>query len=100
MCPKVFTRFINAIFRDFIESDYVLIFIDDLIILSEDEVQALERLKAVLQRASQYGLDVNWKKSQLVQKRVEYLGHVVEDGTVRSSPDKMDAVVRFPPSIY
>lgn len=99
VCPKVFTRFITAIFRDFIEKGHVLVFIDDVIILAEDEVQAVSRLREVLYRASQYGLEINWKKTQLVQRKVEYLGHVVENGTVKPSPDKTDAVVRFPEPI-
>lgn len=96
ICPKVFTRFINIIFRDLVAKGYLLIFIDDLIIISEDEEQGVQRLEEVLMRASQYGLEVNWSKTQLIQRRVEYLGHIVENGTVRPSPDKTDAVVRFP----
>lgn len=46
--------------------------------------------------ASQYGLEINWKKSQLVQRQVEYLGHIIQDGQVRPSPEKTDAVARFP----
>ncbi|XP_073958313.1 uncharacterized protein [Choristoneura fumiferana] len=61
--------------------------------VEQDETQAVERLKLVLVRASQYGLEINWKKAQLIQRKVEYLGHVVEDGTVQPTPEKIDAVL-------
>lgn len=96
ICPKYFTRFINIIFADFIRRGILLIFIDDLIILAEDESQALQHLKDVLKVASEFGLEINWKKSQLLQESVEYLGHIISKGTVRPSKDKTDAVFKFP----
>lgn len=96
ICPKYFMRYINIIFRDLIARGIVLIFIDDVIILAEDEHQALARLKEVLRVASDNGLEINWKKTQLLQRSVEYLGHVVSNGSVRPSPDKTEAVRKFP----
>lgn len=95
-CPKVFTRFISIIFRDLITRGIVIIFIDDLLIPASDEEQAVERLQEVLRTAAEYGLIINWNKSQLLVKRVEYLGYVIEDGTVQPSPAKMDAVMKYP----
>jgi len=46
--------------------------------------------------ASQYGLQINWKKSNLLVRQVEYLGHIVKSGTIRSSNKKIQAVTRFP----
>ncbi|XP_037976041.2 uncharacterized protein K02A2.6 [Plutella xylostella] len=96
ICPKYFSRFINIIFREQIASGIVLIFIDDVIILAENEEEAIERLKIVLKVSSEYGLEINWKKTQLLQRKVEYLGHVIEDGTVKPSPSKTEAVRCFP----
>lgn len=96
VCPKVFTRFITIIFRELISRNIVMIFIDDLIIPAQNELQAVERLQEVLQVASQYGLEINWKKSRLVARQVEYLGHLIEDGQVKPSPDKTEAVRKFP----
>lgn len=95
-CPKVFTRFISIIFRDLITRGIVIIFIDDLLIPAISEEQAVERLTEVLRTAAEYGLIINWKKSQLLVRRVEYLGYVIEDGKVQPSPAKTDAVMKFP----
>lgn len=96
ICPNYFTRFINSIFRDLIVEAGVLIFIDDVIIPSTTYEEGVMKLKKVLQRAAEYGLQINWHKSELLTVKVEYLGHVIENSTVKPSPDKTDAVIRFP----
>jgi hypothetical protein len=72
---------------------------DDLIIPS-DNVETVEsgiiNLRKVLLTASEAGLIVNWKKCCLLKSRVEFLGHVIEDGRVRPSDRKTEAVKRFP----
>jgi transposase InsO family protein len=95
-CPKVFTRYICIIFRKQIAEGVVIIFIDDLLIQAKNEREALERLREVLEIAAEYGLQINWKKSQLMVRSVEYLGHVIQDGVVMPSPGKTDAVMKFP----
>ncbi|XP_063891091.1 uncharacterized protein LOC126054290 isoform X2 [Helicoverpa armigera] len=95
-CPKTFMRFVSIIFRNLISQGVLIIFIDDIIIPALDEVQAVSRLKQVLEVAAHYGLEINWKKANLLQREVEYLGHRVKDGEVRPSTDKVDAVIRYP----
>lgn len=95
-CPKVFTRFISIIFRDLITKGIVITYIDDLLIPANDEHEALERLCEVLKTAAEYGLQIKWTKCQLLVRRVEFLGHIVEDGVVMPSPGKTDAVIKFP----
>lgn len=96
ICPKYFTRYINIIFSDLIRKGYLLIFIDDLLIMSKDYDEGLMKLREVLKVASEYGLEINWKKCELLTTCVDYLGHTIENGTVRSSVDKIDAVMNFP----
>lgn len=96
ICPNYFTRYVTSIFRKFIAQGSVLIFIDDIIIPAEDYDQAACRLEEVLKVAAKYGLVINWKKCDLLTKRVEYLGHIVENGTVCPSADKTKAVLKFP----
>ena len=94
--PSVFQRYVNNIFRDLMRKGVVILYMDDLIIPSKDEVEGLEKLKMVLQQASDYGLEIKIKKCQFLKRSVEFLGHIVEDGTVRPSSEKTQAVQRFP----
>lgn len=73
-----------------------MIFIDDILIPARDEEEALQKLELVLHVASCFGLEINWKKAHLIQREIEYLGHVIKEGEVRPSPDKTDVVARYP----
>lgn len=50
----------------------------------------------MLQVASKHGLEINFKKCQFIHRRVEFLGHVIENGKIYPSPNKTVAVRRFP----
>ncbi|CAG4942267.1 unnamed protein product [Colias eurytheme] len=92
ICPKYFMRFVSIIFRDLISQGIMIIFIDDILITAANQEQAVERLQLVLKVASEYGLQINWKKANLIKREIEYLGHIVKDGEVRPSPEKTEAV--------
>ena len=95
-CPKYFMRFVSTIFRSLIDKGIMLIFIDDIIIPAKDEEQGVQRLKEVLTVASEYGLQMNWKKANLICSEIEYLGHRIQNGEISPSLEKTDAVVRYP----
>ncbi|CAK9799255.1 Transposon Tf2-6 polyprotein [Anthophora plagiata] len=95
--PAIFQKCINAIFRSLIKASIMLTFIDDLIIPANDESEAVSRLREILCIASDYGLRINWKKCRFLQRNVEYLDHIIEDGRVRPSKHKALAVTNFPP---
>lgn len=94
--PAVFQRFINIVFRDLIRAKIMLTYMDDLIIPSSDCKNGIANLKTVLKTASEAGLIINWRKCNFLQSRVEFLGHIIEDGRVYPSKRKIEAVQKFP----
>ncbi|GBO13085.1 Retrovirus-related Pol polyprotein from transposon 297 [Araneus ventricosus] len=94
--PAVFQRYINTIFRPLINDGIVLPYLDDIIILSSSFEEGIERVERVLSIASEYGLEINFNKSHFLKKRIEFLGHVVEDGKIFPSTLKTKAVLNFP----
>ena len=50
----------------------------------------------MLRVASEHGLLVNWSKCRFLQTRIEYLGHIIEDGNIQPSECKTKAVANFP----
>ena len=94
--PSVFQRYITYIFKDLIRKGIMLVYLDDIVIIAQNEDEAIRSLEHVLKEAASYSLDINWKKCQLLQKCIEYLGHVVQDGTIKPSPEKVKAVLNFP----
>lgn len=69
---------------------------DDIIILAKDEDEALKRLRVVLGCAATAGLEIKWTKCKFLKRNIEFLGHVIENGSERPSTSKSEAVQRFP----
>ncbi|GFX53575.1 retrovirus-related Pol polyprotein from transposon 17.6 [Trichonephila clavipes] len=63
--PSVFQRFIYTVFRKLIRDNILIVYMDDLLILSQNEAE-------------------------------EFLGYIIENGTIKPSPSKTQAVQNFP----
>ncbi|XP_037806852.1 uncharacterized protein LOC119600595 isoform X1 [Lucilia sericata] len=94
--PGVFQRHVNAIFRDLTREGIALPYIDDIIIPAKDEEEALLNLKRVLDISKDYGLDINIKKCNFLMKKIQFLGHVIENQHVSPSVEKTIAMVNYP----
>ncbi|GFY59692.1 retrovirus-related Pol polyprotein from transposon 297 [Trichonephila inaurata madagascariensis] len=94
--PGVFQRYVSSIFRDLTRKGIVISYLDDLVIPAKDEKEGLEKLKIVFEVAKNYGLEIKFKKCQFLKKTIEFLGHVVENGTIKPSTAKTQAVRKFP----
>lgn len=93
--PAIFQKFINAVFKELIREGVVLTYMDDLIVPSEDISNGLDYFKRVLNTASEVGLIINRDKCNFLRRRMEYLGHIIENGRVRPSERKTEAVKSF-----
>lgn len=94
--PSVFQRYIYNVFRQLLKYNTVVIYMDDLIIPSENEVQGIEKLKLVLQTAAEYGLELNIKKCNFLKREIDFLGYRIANGKLHPSPLKTKAVINFP----
>ncbi|GFX53777.1 retrovirus-related Pol polyprotein from transposon 17.6 [Trichonephila clavipes] len=94
--PGVFQRYVSSIFRDLTRKGIVISYLDDLVIPAKNELEGLEKLKIIFEVAKKYGLEIKFKKCQFLKKKIEFLGHIVESGTIKPSPTKTLAVRKFP----
>ena len=69
--PNTFQRFIDIVLYG-LKNIYV--YIDDVIIFSEDVEQHIKHVQAVFEKLNQYGLIINQQKSHFFQESIEYLG--------------------------
>ncbi|GBL63513.1 Transposon Ty3-G Gag-Pol polyprotein [Araneus ventricosus] len=93
--PSIFQRFINHVFRDLLKEGIVM-YMDDIIIPSIDELDGIKRLSRVLQTPSEYGLELNLKKCNVLKSKIELLGYIIENGKISPFLDKTVAVQNFP----
>ena len=75
----------------------VEVVVDDLLIWGTSEEQHDSRLESVLQRARQRNLKLNKGKSQIKQKEVRYLGHIIGEDGIKPDPRKVTAVTEMKP---
>ncbi|CAH8602562.1 unnamed protein product [Dicrocoelium dendriticum] len=73
----------------------VVVYGDDIIVFSETEQEHVTRLGAVLQRLDEAGLKLSRKKSQIAQKSIVCLGHIVGNGQVHPLPEKRETIKCF-----
>ncbi|EGG16201.1 hypothetical protein DFA_09229 [Cavenderia fasciculata] len=93
--PSAFVRAINAAFADILDT-FVIIYIDDILIFSENENDHYEHIKQVLDRLRSNKLFANKAKSSFLVKEVEFLGHLITPGYIRPLADKLAAVKDWP----
>ncbi|GFX93314.1 retrovirus-related Pol polyprotein from transposon 17.6 [Trichonephila clavipes] len=94
--PSVFQRFIYTVFRKLIHDNILIVYMDDLLFPSQNEAEGLNKLRLVLQTAADFGLELNLKKCNFLQSKIEFLGYIIENGTIKPSPSKTQAVQNFP----
>ncbi|GFV64493.1 hypothetical protein TNCV_105821 [Trichonephila clavipes] len=82
--------------KDLTRKGIVISYLDDLVIPAKNEQEGLEKLKIIFEVAKKYGLEIKFKKCQFLKKKIEFLGHIVESGTIKPSPTKTLAVRKFP----
>lgn len=69
---------------------------DDIVVIANTEDEAIERLEMVLNLAASYNLQIKWKKCKFLMKKIEILGHEIEDGNIKASESKTKDVNKYP----
>ena len=67
-----------------------------IIIPSKDEKERLEKFKLALETIAKYGLNWNFKKYQFLKRKIEFLGYIIENESIKPPPLKTSAVQNFP----
>eukprot|EP00096_Caligus_rogercresseyi_P008991 TRINITY_DN296_c0_g1_i2.p2 TRINITY_DN296_c0_g1~~TRINITY_DN296_c0_g1_i2.p2 ORF type:complete len:460 (+),score=39.87 TRINITY_DN296_c0_g1_i2:236-1615(+) len=88
-----FQRFIDEVLRGL---PFVYAYIDDLLIASPDEATHEAHLRTLLQRLSDYGLQVNEEKCVFGAPTVDFLGHTVSSSGITPLQSKCEAITKFP----
>ena len=87
--PAAFNRVIRIIFAG---ANYILNFIDDLIIKSKSIEEHFQHLEDAFKRLANAKLKLNIKKCSLFQKEINILGHTITENTVKMNNDKIKAI--------
>lgn len=94
--PSVFCRFIHIVFRQLIAQGIIVTYMDDIVIIANNDDEAFKRLKMVLDLAASYNLNINWKKCGFLKREIEVFGYEIQNKTIRSSSSKIKDVHKYP----
>jgi hypothetical protein len=96
--PATFQTMMNAIFAEEIRAGWLTVYMDDMLIATKDDPWLhTQYVKRVLQRLMDHDLYLKPEKCLFHQKRIEFLGVVLENNTVQMDPSKTDNVRTWAP---
>ena len=93
--PASFQYFMNDIFRDMTD-DFVIIYLDDILIFSRDPDEHAGHVRRVLRRLRENNLHVKPEKCSFHTDQVEYLGFIISPGGINMDSEKTRAIRSWP----
>ena len=96
--PSVFQRLMTRVLMGLNPedgTDFVAVYIDDVLVFSRTLQDHLEHLKLVITRLQEAGLKLNLSKCHFLREEVEYLGHVITPEGLKPAPKLTASVVEF-----
>lgn len=96
--PATFQKYINWVLREYLDN-FVTAYIDDILIYSSGSIEDhRSKVNGVLDRLKVAGLTLDIDKCEFEQKRVKYLGYVVDtEQGIMVDPDKVKAIQEWEP---
>ncbi|KAL4282674.1 hypothetical protein GQ457_16G021220 [Hibiscus cannabinus] len=92
--PAYFMDLRNMVFHEYLDQ-FVVVFIDDILVYSRTEEDHDRHLRLVLQTLLENQLYAKLSKCELWIREVVFLGHVVSSMGIRVDPKKVEAIVNW-----
>lgn len=87
-------RLIDRVLSDL--EPYVFMYLDDIIIITQDFDEHIRVLEEVFLRMRRAGLTLNTDKCQICRESLKFLGYVVDESGLHVDPDKVKSIVDIP----
>ena len=92
--PMAFMDLMNRVFRPYLDQ-FVVVFIDDILVYSKNEEEHEQHLRIVLQTQREKQLYAKLNKCDFWLKEVFFLGHIVSTERIKVDPAKIEAIVNL-----
>ena len=90
--PAAFMGLMNKVFQPYLDQ-FVVVFVDDILIYSQSEVEHEDHLRILLPLLRDHQLYAKFSKCEFWITQVGFLGHVVSASSVSVDPGKVEAVM-------
>jgi hypothetical protein len=77
-------------------SEFVVAYVDDVLVFSRSYSEHLSHLNIVLSKLTRAGITVNVFKCRLCQAEVKFFGHKISQTSVSPGPQRIDAILKYP----
>jgi hypothetical protein len=94
--PATFQAMMNKLFCDLISTGKVVIYLDNILIFTEDLDEHRKLVRQVLEVFRSNNLSLKIEKCKFEKTQVKYLGLIIRDGETRMDPAKVSAVANWP----
>ena len=89
----MFQTMMNAIFAEELHENWLTIYMDDILVHTMDDIKAhREKVHKILEKLRQHDLYLKPEKCQFEQRRVEFLGVILEKEMVQMDPTKTKGI--------
>ena len=95
--PAAFQHFMNDIFSDLLDVS-MIIYLDDILIYSNNPVDHKKHVCEVLRRLHENGLYAHLDKCCFSEDTVEYLGFILSKDGLKMDPSKVQTIQDWPES--
>ena len=92
--PTTFIDLMNRVFHPYL-NQFVIVFIDDILIYSKNVEEHVFHLRIVLQTLRERHLYTKFSKCEFWLNEVVFLGHVVFGNRIFVDPRKVEAIVKW-----
>ena len=92
--PPTFVRLMRQILGNM---KNVFVYLDDIIIFSQNKEEHFQILEEVLSRLEGAGLKIKLSKCQFLKRQLNFLGHVVGPNGVKMQDRKIETIMNYPP---
>jgi hypothetical protein len=96
--PAFFMNLMNSVFMDYLDK-FVVVFIDDILIYSQNKEENVDHLKMVLQRLREHQLYEKLSKCEFWIDEVLFLGHIINRDGLVVDPKKVVDILNWKVSI-
>ena len=92
---STFQRWMDASLQGL--EDFVLVYLDDVLVHSQTEEQHEQHLRQLFQRLREKKMKVKRSKCEFFRKKIGFLGHVIENGKLRIDDEKLNKLEEWEP---
>jgi hypothetical protein len=93
--PSAFQFFMNDIFHDMVDICMV-IYLDNILIFSNNEEECIEHVRKVLQCLWSHHLYAKPEKCDFHTHSIKYLGMIISPDSISMDPSKVSAILAWP----